>query len=326
MKKIIEEIEQDIVDIVNTDFDYNDTTNVPNLEDTGLTYANGEAKKGKLLKTCVLFVDIRSSVALTKKHTTQTMGRVYSAFTKGVLKAAHYHNGFIRNIIGDRVMVVFPAENCFTNAVNCAISINHIAHKIIDKQFKNVDFKCGIGIDYGELKVIKVGTRKHGEELNENKGLVWVGYPANLASRLTDVANKEVLEEYFLVTYNPLNMAILGNMLGLLTGEKQNKSNLPTYLEKEETKTMTPVDFANSMTCKDGKLDMIGIGGKFIKFEKKKRKFKHLPILMTRKVFEGFKKANPNRKSIKENYWKRYLRPIKDVKEAVYQGNVTWII
>src|SRR5690606_3839487 len=103
-----------------------------------------------------------------------------------------------------RVMVVFPSENCYKNAVDCAITINHVCNEVLNKKFKEVDFKCGIGVDYGELKVIKVGTPKKGEEAFENRGLVWTGYPANLASRLTDIANKNLDETYYEVKRNPL--------------------------------------------------------------------------------------------------------------------------
>ena len=189
-KELYEEIQGDVEDVVKTSFIHNSTKIVPNLADEGLTYERGQEKKGKVINTCVLYVDIRNSVTLTKKHNNTTMGRVYTAFTKAVLKTARYHNGHTRNIIGDRVMIVFPNENCFTNAVDCAISINHIVKNIINKKFPDVDFKCGIGVDYGELRVIKVGIQRRGEEHGENKGLVWVGYPANHASRLTDNANK----------------------------------------------------------------------------------------------------------------------------------------
>ena len=121
----------------------NTSSKVPSLSDSDLTYESGDAKKGKCIETCVLFVDIRNSVELTRKHYTETMGRIYTAFTKGVLNAAREHNGYVRNIIGDRVMVVFPISNCIINAVNCAITINHIS-QMINRIFSNVDFHCGI--------------------------------------------------------------------------------------------------------------------------------------------------------------------------------------
>ncbi len=316
VKKILEEISTDVADVIDTDFNHVTTKLVPSLEDSGLTFERGAEKKGKLLKTCVLFVDIRDSVALTEKHHNKTMGKVYTAFTKAVLKAAHHHGGFIRNIIGDRVMVVFPEEGCFTKAVDCAISINHICKKIIDKKFRGVDFKCGIGIDYGELRVIKVGVQKQGEERSENKGLVWVGYPANLASRLTDKANKKIEEDYFEVTKNPTNpeftMSVVTSALGFTPGfpfpPKPVNSNPPQYLDKIETVQMTPVEFANSIYCSDvGELSLYD--GRLIKSERKKRTIEFKPILMSEAVFNGYKKANPDCNTIKEKLWKRSKTP-----------------
>lgn len=196
LKDKIEEVTKDIKDVFALDFTFKETTEVPSIEDKDLTYESGDAKQGKSIKTCVLFVDIRDSVRLNKSHYTKTMGKMYTAFTKAVLKLARYHKGYIRNIIGDRVMVVFPSDNCFTDAVDCAISINHIAG-VINNTFKGESFKCGIGIDYGTMNVIKVGWKVNGQENSENKGLVWVGYPANYASRLTDCANKNVQKEYW---------------------------------------------------------------------------------------------------------------------------------
>jgi adenylate cyclase len=196
-----------------------------------------------------LFVDIRNSVKLTEKHHTQTMGRIYTALTKAVLRIADHYEGFIRNIIGDRVMVVFPSKNCFTNAVNCAISINHVAKFVINKHFKDVDFKCGIGIDYGELRVIKVGLHKKGIERALNKNLVWIGYPANLASRLTDIANKEVEEDIYKVTRNPINPKSFGNLLGLSSiFAGTSSSNEPYYLSTTETVELSVEEFAKKIS------------------------------------------------------------------------------
>lgn len=210
LKDFISDVRNMIDDVHTKGFTYNTSSKVPSLSDSDLTYESGDAKKGKCIETCVLFVDIRNSVELTRKHYTETMGRIYTAFTKGVLNAAREHNGYVRNIIGDRVMVVFPISNCIINAVNCAITINHIS-QMINRIFSNVDFHCGIGIDYGEMRVIKVGIERKGDENAENKGLVWVGKPANLASRLTDFAGKTVEDEFYNVTgefyhYDPLGI------------------------------------------------------------------------------------------------------------------------
>src|SRR5690606_7866493 len=206
MKSILNEIEADIVDIRAKNFQHIATKLVPSRHDTVLTFERGADKIGKEIETCVLYVDIRNSVELNRRHQTQTMGRIYTAFSKAMLKIARYHNGYVRNIIGDRVMIVFPQDNCYKNAVDCAISIYHISHYLINKVFAEVDFKCGIGIDYGNLKVIKVGLSRRGSEGFDNKNLVWVGYPANIASRLTDVANKTIDNSRVKVKYYPYNL------------------------------------------------------------------------------------------------------------------------
>lgn len=327
IKTLIEEIESDVNDVVGTTFNYTNTTLVPNRSDAHLTFESGVAKKGKLLKTCVLYVDIRDSVALTVKHHNETMGKIYTAFAKAVLKVAKYHSGHIRNIIGDRVMIVFPSENCFTNAVDCAVSINHIAQYVINSKF-NVDFQCGIGIDYGELRVIKVGIQRNGHEGTENKSLIWAGYPANIASRLTDVASKSITETYFEVVRNPINPRAVKPMFGLasLFGETSDYDPIaPYYLSTVETVEMTLEEFANNINSVTiGKLYMMG--GNFISFSKKTRTITHPKILMTEQVYNGFKSANPSRDSITNNFWKKQTTTIKNVSNGVYGGDVIWLI
>lgn len=325
LKNLIEEIDSDVLDVTKTSFEHFDTGVVPSSDDGDLTYERAQAKKGKKIKTCVLYVDIRNSVALTEKHQTQTMGRIYTAFTKAVLKVARHHDGHIRNIIGDRIMIVFPAKNCFTNAVDCAISINHISQNVIKKHFNGVDFKCGIGIDFGELRVIKVGIQRNGTEHGENKGLVWVGYPANIASRLTDMANKEVEETYYDVLRNPLNPRAFkpspfSVMLGIPTFYDPNA---PLYLSSPERVEMTPEEFANSITQASSG-EIYTIGGNMIKFEKKTRTIKYPGILMTDNVFNGFKSADPNRNCILNKYWVEQNHDIKNVKNKIYGGGVIW--
>jgi adenylate cyclase len=325
VKKIIDEIEKDVIDVTKTNLVHNNTLIVPSLNDSQLTYERGVEKKGKIIKTCVLYVDIRNSVGLTEKHHNQTMGRIYTAFTKAVLKVAREHNGHVRNIIGDRVMIVFPVENCFTNAVDCAISINHISQYIINKYFTYVDFKCGIGIDFGELRVIKVGIQRNGTENGENKGLVWVGYPANLASRLTDNANKKFTEVYYEVLRNPFNPLYNWRGLSLIPSSNPIPNNQPLYSNTIEKIEMSAEEFAESIgSIRPGELYMSG--GKFISFAKKEKVYNYPPILMTEDVYKGFKSNNPTRNDIVKNYWKEKPHQIKNYKYKLFGGDVHWVI
>jgi hypothetical protein len=271
------------------------------LDDSNLTYGNGEEKKGVEINTCVLFVDIRNSVQLTKDKQVRTLGKVYSVFTCCILLAAQHEGGYVRNIIGDRVMVVFPPDNCYTKAVNCAITINQIA-SMIDQKFDNFEFKCGIGIDYGKLSVMKVGIEKHGTENDDNKGLVWVGYPANFASRLTDCANKEFTEIVYSVNavfYERPN-GWYRKTKGFTAEELASSLSLSS-----SNKTLTSKAFSNPRSI--------------IREEKK---YKYKPILVSEKVYLEYAKANSN--DIRENLWEKQSRKIKDIDFNVWGADLHW--
>lgn len=329
INKLLEEIETDIADIKEKIFDYNPTNIVPSVQDTSLTFDSGVSKYGKIINTCVLFVDIRNSVELNRKHHTQTMGRIYSSFAKSILKIAKYHNGSVRNIIGDRVMVVFPSIGCFKNSIDCAVSINH-SQKIIRDKFKEVDIKYGIGIDYGELKVIKVGLRRTGTENFDNKNLVWVGYPANIASRLTDIANKTIDTQIVEVNYYPYNHSSLFSGLGLGSGifgmSQRIEPSKKIFKDYPTKKIHNLEDFGKSINYNDT-LGITYSNGKLIDFKKIEHKIKYEPILMTEVVYNGLKKDDPERNSIKKNLWtKKTDHNIKNVTSAIYEGNIIWIV
>lgn len=189
--KLQDELYGEVKGIIDHDTSFTDTSVVPTVYDSDLTYPRHDDRKGKSLETCVLFVDIRDSVQKNKDHRASTLARMYSAFVYGVLRIAKEYNGHIRNIIGDRVMVVFDKDSSCDNAVRCAGVIMYFCKSQMGRTLPNDSFKCGIGIHYGNMKVIKVGLTTHDKENEDNMNLVWIGDPANLASRLTDMAGKE---------------------------------------------------------------------------------------------------------------------------------------
>lgn len=170
-----------------------DSSCVPTVMNDDLTFRRHNDRTGRSLETCVLFVDIRGSVKKNKHHRETTLADMYSSFVYGVLKITKEFNGHVRNIIGDRVMVVFHKDNCCNNAVKCAGTINYFCKTQMKRVLPNDSFRCGIGIHYGKMKVIKVGLEVPNNENYDYKNLIWIGDPANMASRLTDVAGKENL-------------------------------------------------------------------------------------------------------------------------------------
>ena len=257
------------------------------------------------------------------------MGKLYTSFVKSVLWCADYHGGSVRNIIGDRVMIVFPPKNCFTTAVDCAISINTVTNRIISKRFK--DFKCGIGIDYGEMYVLKTGIIKQGHDATTYKELVWIGRPANIASRLTDIANKEEIEIIYQVKRNPTNpKAFRSKMSGMgilslpIPGQFERVSGQPLHLSSIETVNMLPDEFANSIS-QFSSGEIYTTGGKMLNFEKKEIKSATKEILMTEDVYKGFVSANPNRNSVKNKFWSESPAKVKDYSKKIYEGSVHWM-
>lgn len=317
-KDFFDNINSVINDWKNTNFTFNLKTYIPGLDDPNLTYGNGEEKKGIEINTCVLFVDIRNSVQLTKEKQVRTMGKVYSVFTHCVLLAAQYEGGFVRNIIGDRVMIVFPQQDCFRKAVYCAITINHIV-SMINSKFENIDFKCGIGVDYGKLSVMKVGTRTRGTENDDNKGLVWVGYPANFASRLTDCANKEFTDTYYYIDgdfyeFNPFYNPIERNpILGIPSG----------YYRK--TKQFTAEQLASEIEISfDGHNLCLSSCRKVYSIKKKEEKYKYASILLSDNVYQGYAKVESTGNDITNNLWKKETRKIRDINFDIWGGNIVW--
>ena len=308
-----ENINSVINDWKNTNFIFNSKTYVPGIDDQNLTYGFGGDKKGIEINTCILFVDIRDSVQLTKDKQVRTMSKVYSVFTQCVLLAAQYEGGFVRNIIGDRVMVVFPPENCFMNAVNCAITINHIA-SMINKKFDNFEFRCGIGIDYGKLSVMKVGIKKKGAENDDNKGLVWVGYPANYASRLSDSANKEFTDTIYIIDgdfyeYHLIQNSFWGRPNGWY--RKKQKYTPEQLLSKLRIST---IDQNFGITsCR-----------KVYSIERAEEKYKYMNILVSEIVYKEYARAAPEAKDIKNAWWKKQTRKIRNLDFDVWGANLTW--
>jgi adenylate cyclase len=335
LKEILAEINDDIKDIVTMSFELTQTQSdyVPNDEDPGLTFESGKAKKAKLIETCVLYADMRNSVQLSKTQSKEVMARLYTAFISSVIYVAHHHDGIIRNIIGDRVMVVFPKRNCFTNAVNTAVSINTIASKIINRHFKGFDFKVGIGIDFGEMKVIKAGISKQGKERSSHKNLVWIGNPANIASRLTDIANKEITRPVYRVTRNLLNpkayrpllskgpLDVIQNM-----GKRERVSGEPEYLPTTEIVDFSPEEFAKSIYQSASNGIISTLGGKMLKFERIEKKEIGAAILMTQSVWQGYAAANPEIKDVKEKMWSYQNVTIKEYSGKIVGSGIYWSI
>jgi adenylate cyclase len=194
----LKEFRDDVADEVSTILDSSfsvgvtKTTFVPHSDDPAITFPDldDRTQGTKLLETSVLYIDMRRSTQLSLKYRQATVARLYSSFVRAMTRCATYYGGEVRGIIGDRVMVIFEPDDCFTKAVDTAILMNSVCQHVLNKHFTRGNVTFGIGVDYGRILATKTGVRRHGSAQPSYRSLVWLGRPANIASKLTDAANK----------------------------------------------------------------------------------------------------------------------------------------
>lgn len=274
---------------------------LPSIDDASITFENFDfnSKKAKLIETCVLHIDIRQSTKLNMEHKPVTLARLYSSFIRGVIKCATQFNGKVRNIVGDRVMILFDKENCFNNVVNTAILLNTFSIYILNRHFKNNEIRCGIGIDYGKMLVTKTGTIKRGSQNSEYKSLVWLGPPANIASKLADIANK---------TFSR-SVAQVGHYFPYTDKWHWSEQDIEEFFDNLEPTYSYP-------TIAQFKEPYIR------SFFKNLTKDIYDTIIMTPRVYNGYKNASPNEESIINKWWKIKKASVEGYSGDVYHGSI----
>lgn len=286
-------IEEEIQGMLSSDFkiEITETTTVPSLDDIGITYPNFVTgiQKCKLIETCVLYIDLRKSTDLNLSHRRDTMSKLYSTFIRSIMKAATQYNGKVRNVVGDRVMVLFDSAECFGNAYKTAVLLNSVVAKLLNKHFINNEIKAGVGIDYGKMLVTKAGIIKKGYENTNYKSLVWLGKPANIAAKLTDLANKTITKQ----TLHKKDV-IWERLEFPLT---QKDSWLPYTPEEFLEKRLKRIGWTKKFEHVDQYYDYHYV---IQKTEVKSDEFTHSPILMTEVVYKGVLKEAEDMSSVKD--------------------------
>lgn len=307
----IPQLRQELADEVSTllgsDFSIKATTTkvVPHSSDGAITFPNLDAKSQscKLIDTCVLYIDIRRSTELSITHKPQTVAKLYSAFVRAMTKCARHYGGHVRGIIGDRVMVIFDCDDCFATAVDCAILMNSTAQYVINKHFTRNEVQCGIGIDSGKMLVTKTGFRRRGIEQHNYKSLVWLGRPANVASKLTDLANKKSE----------------GNNIKTLTVAYGR-----SVIDKWNWVKEYPHNFVQNLEVSGGRITHKNPF--YLSHIHSSEYFEERPatspILMTAPVFEGLRAARPTDAAITNGWFKKVNLEVPGYKGDIYGGDV----
>jgi adenylate cyclase len=307
------DINEEVSIILAPDFkiDVTKTSAVPHSDAAAITFPNLDQKTQgtKFIETAVLYVDMRRSTALSMKHRRHTVAKLYSAFVRAITRCADGLGGEVRGIIGDRVMVLFNEADCYTNAVDTAILINSVCQYVLNKYFVHNEVTFGIGIDHGTMLATKTGIRRHGSAQQSYRSLVWLGRPANIASKLTDNANKpaeNIVLDKVRVTYRD----------GLFGGLRYADQYANEFLKQFRFNVLT-----NTWVHQDPS---------YVTFQMIEEsctlKIKTPPILMSKQIYDGFRAARPDSPCLLNGWFEKIVAKIPEYTGEVYGGDVIYTI
>jgi len=193
---------------------------IPNLTDLAV-----RANEGRKLELAMLFVDIRSSTFLVDAVTRTTAAKMYKSYLWGVAKIVRANGGEVASYNGDGVLCAFAGNAKCTMAALTAMHLGWLGTQVIrphmeqifagNHQLAEAQFHLGIGIDVGDVLVIRAGIR--GEDNNE---LVWVGSPTNFAAKLAGMSTDSHWIHVFDDFYGRLNPIAKHDMNGNTIWEK----------------------------------------------------------------------------------------------------------
>lgn len=285
------------------------TNAVPHSDDGAITFPNLDSKQQacKIIETCVLFIDIRRSTELNLAHRPQTVAKLYSSFVRAMVRCAEQYSGHVRGIIGDRVMVMFDQENCFSNAVHTAAAMNTVSEYVINRHFKHGEVECGIGIDHGRMLATKTGFRRHGVQRHSYRSLVWLGRPANVASKLTDIANKPEVTQW-------QTMARVAYDYGLGTSWQWTDESLEEFVSKLQAQYVPSRIIHTSPYY----------GSFFTSPERITLRPATPPILITKSVYDGYCGVHPNANIVRQGTLKKYPVQVPGYDGQIFGGNLIY--
>lgn len=180
---------------------YTEKKSIPSRDD--LTFTNGFN-----VWCSALFVDIRKSKELNKKHTNPVLAKIYKTYISELVALVKSHSE-IREICieGDCVWGIFDTPK--TYHIDELFSIGAQISSLVD--VLNIKYKkrgyseltVGIGISYGRTLLIKSGYK--GSGINE---VVWLGSLVSEAAELCGFGSKSYSDKEMMVSdvfYNNLN-------------------------------------------------------------------------------------------------------------------------
>ena len=127
--------------------------------------------------------DLRGFSSMSEKHEPEVVVDILNTYFEKMIDIIHKHDGFINEILGDGILVIFGAPNhlssCATKAVECAremqLGIASVNQTLRDKNLPELEM--GIGVNSGYLVAGNIGSKKR-----MKYGVV--GETVNIAARI----------------------------------------------------------------------------------------------------------------------------------------------
>lgn len=177
------DIISEVKNILDTKFEVEDVSYVPDISNSKLTYGN----TGLQFEGTVLYIDMRGSTAILSKHNRPIVAKIHMCYFHAILKVAQLYSGEVRSFNGDSVLVFFEGttKRTLSNAVKAAMTMTYVisSNEGINthlSKYSTVDF--GIGIDYGHILCTKIGLSR----TPNNQDLIWIGHAVNKSTVISD--------------------------------------------------------------------------------------------------------------------------------------------
>jgi adenylate cyclase len=119
------------------------------------------ALQSKMMKVCVMFVDIRDFTRYVSDKTPVEIVGYQNAFFEIVIRSVTKHHGIINQFLGDGCMVTFGAPAALKNPANNAVQAAIEIHKELKERVQKGDLaptNIGIGIHAGDAVTGNIGT------------------------------------------------------------------------------------------------------------------------------------------------------------------------
>lgn len=187
--------------ITSSDNSFEEVNEIPSIDE--LTFTNGY-----YVNCSAMFVDIRDSSELPRKHTRPKLAKLYRAYISEVIAIMLGNPDCAEAfIVGDCVAGIFnsPYQSNINRVFSTAAQISSLMD-IMNYRFKQhgiSEITIGIGLSYGRALMIKAGFK--GSSIND---IVWMGDVVNEASKLASYGNETYSDREIIVSdifYSNLN-------------------------------------------------------------------------------------------------------------------------